>query len=573
MAKKPANLKYSVNDKVPFGNLVGLSFQHIIAMSSILILPVIVASSAHLASSSVLSFVQMSMIAIGLGSILMGFRHKLFAPGYLAPLLCAPAYFTAAVAAVKTGGLSLLFGMTLVASVFQGIMASIITKLKKLFPAEIMGIVVAMIGLSLIPTAFKDATGVTNVVSHVWHGKDLFVTFLTLAVMVGLTVWGKGILFSLNLVIGSIVGFVAAYYFQLFTPADFHAVSQSSWLGFPHHLGVTHLSFSWVMLVPFLIAGVTVTLKDMGTLLTCQKINDAEWKHPDMQPIRRGLFANAISNVVASLLGGYPNSLSSSNVGLSLATANTSRFVGMGAGALYIIIAFIPKVVILFTILPHPVISAILFYVATFMIVTGMQIMFSRMLDARKIFVIGLSIMAGLIVEMEPTSFSHLPSMIKPFFGSPLSATVIVAVVLNLLFRIGVSKSATLGLQLGSNVSSAIWDFMEVQGRKWGALPETVHHASSFITEAMEAIQALSLTSSEVKAEVSYDDHDMSIELHYQGPSLELDVKLPDVASLRRDAAAAQQLSIFLMKNHAKNIKVTNPHGDYHVLCGTVTFI
>jgi NCS2 family nucleobase:cation symporter-2 len=53
--------------------------------------------------------------------------------------LCGPAFFAASVLAAKTGGLSLMWGMTALAGCFQAGLSRVIHRLRALFPAEVTG--------------------------------------------------------------------------------------------------------------------------------------------------------------------------------------------------------------------------------------------------------------------------------------------------------------------------------------------------------------------------------------------------------------------------------------------------
>jgi len=79
-------------------------------------------------------------------------------------------------------------------------------------------------------------------------------------------------------------------------------------------------SVDFTVLAPFLIGAICASLKSIGDLTTCQKINDANWKRPDMKNISNGIFAESIKTMSSGILGGLAYTTSSSNIGLSLAT-------------------------------------------------------------------------------------------------------------------------------------------------------------------------------------------------------------------------------------------------------------
>jgi NCS2 family nucleobase:cation symporter-2 len=105
------------------------------------------------------------------------------------------------------------------------------------------------------------------------------------------------------------------------------------------------------------------------------------------------------------------------------------------------LLAFIPGLAAVFTILPAPVMEAILVYVACFKILGGIQVITSRMLDARRTFVVGIPFIFGLSVAMVSCLDRKVPGALAPMFGSSLSMATILVIVLNLLFRIGVKNA------------------------------------------------------------------------------------------------------------------------------------
>jgi NCS2 family nucleobase:cation symporter-2 len=129
--------------------------------------------------------------------------------------------------------------------------------------------------------------------------------------------------------------------------------------------------------------------------------------------------------------------VSSSNIGLSIATGATSRRIAYSTGTILILLAFLPKLSSVFVVMPTPIMGASLIFAVSFMILAGIQIIMSRMIDSRKTFVIGFSIIFGLSVDFVPGLYRDVHPWLHPFFSSSLSLATISAVLLNLFFRIG----------------------------------------------------------------------------------------------------------------------------------------
>jgi hypothetical protein len=81
-------------------------------------------------------------------------------------------------------------------------------------------------------------------------------------------------------------------------------------------------------------------------------------------------------------------------------------------------------------------------FTSSFMIAGGVQIIVSRNLDSRATYVVGVSLLLGLAREVFPTYFKQATPVLHLFTGS-MSIGVLSAFLLNLIFRIGATRSAT----------------------------------------------------------------------------------------------------------------------------------
>jgi len=91
----------------------------------------------------------------------------------------------------------------------------------------------------------------------------------------------------------------------------------------------------------------------------------------------------------------------------------------------------------------------------------------------------------GLSVDMVPGLYQHVPFLLQPIFSSSLSLATVLVVALNLLFRLGVSKSQTIQLSPEGDNLDTILSFMEEQGGTWGMRKEVEARAAEAIYETM----------------------------------------------------------------------------------------
>ena len=558
MAKKPAGLIYGVDDRPPLTASALLGLQHVFVMTSGWVLVVVIVTTIGGAQEEVANVLRMSMIASGIATVLQSLPNSPIGSGYFCPISSGPAYVSASILAGKVGGLRVVFAMTMISGLFEGLLARVVTRLRPLFPPEVTGLVVTMVGVELVALScprflgFQNGTGPQLAVATV--------AIVTLAAMIGPTVWGKGKLKLYPVLIGLGVGYLCAYFFGVFQTERLQQMLAAPMISLPRKVH-TGWSFDLALLPAFLIASLASTLKSVGDLTLCQKINDADWKRTDMQSVSGGIFAGAIGTGLSGLLGGIGQSTFSSNVGLSLATGATSRSIAIPCGILMLLLAFLPKLAAFFAVMPDPVMGAILIYVACYMILAGIQVITSRMLDARRIFVVGIALIFGLSVDMVPGLYRDVPNLIQPLFSSSLSISTVLVVLLNLLFRIGVTKRQFLELTPGVDGSQKIFEFMETQGGVWGARREVIMRATAALNEFVESAAALDLVKKKAQAEVSFDEFNLDVDIRYDGELLELPTRRPAEDALLADEKAVASLSGFLIRQYADRVKAETANG------------
>ena len=508
--------------------------------------------------------VQASLLAAGIGTILQALRNGLVGSGYLCPHVCGPSYLPASLLAAKTGGLPLLLGMTVFAGCFEALFARVLPRLRVLFPSEVTGLVVVIVALSLLSIGVSGFVGITAT-DPLPEAREILVASMTLTVMVGLTVWGQGPWRLYCVLIGLSIGYLAAHLGGVLTALDVQSLQQAPVLAVPS-VGTLGWSFDLSLVLPFLLVGVGSALKSVGDLTVCQKTNDADWKRTDMGSISRGLSAEAIGTIAAGLLGGVGQSTSSSNIAVSIATGATSRSIAFAAGSLLILSAFSPKVATVFAVMPTPVLGALLIFAASVMVVSGLQLISSRMMDTRKTFVVGIALLFGLSVDMLPQVYAQVPAQLAPLFNSPLSITLVVAIVLNLLFRIGITVRRSIEFVPGVDSADKVLTFMETCGAAWGARPDVISHGGALLTEFFEGLSGAGLVKGPLQTEASFDEFNLDIDLWYEGVPIELPVTRPPTPDeLLSDDTAVARLSAFLVSRSADGATSEFRDGRCHV--------
>ncbi|HMH17572.1 MAG TPA: solute carrier family 23 protein, partial [Burkholderiales bacterium] len=354
-------------------------------------------------------------------------------------------------------------------------------------------------------------------------------------------------------------GYVAAAILGVLPAVDLERLRTAPLVRLPDASHI-HWAFDANLIVPFAVAAVAASLRAMGDVTICQKTNDAAWTRPDMRTISGGALANGLSTALAGLLGTIGTNTSTSNVGLAAATGVTSRRVAYAVGAIYLLLAFMPMGATVFVIMPGAVVGATLVFASCLVFINGLMIITSRMLDSRRTFVIGLSFMLGLAVDVLPGVFAGLPPAVRLFTSSSLLLGTLSALVLNVVFRLGVKRTVTLTVDPGRVDPGKIEQFMQAQGAAWAARPDVVGRATFAANQLVEAVTENSWKSGPLALQASFDEFNLDLRLSYNGELLEFPDRRPTDQEIRETDEGMRRLAGFMLRHNADRIR-SEAHG------------
>jgi len=554
--KKPANLIYDVDDIPPMAVQIPAAFQHLFVLSVGWVYVLLVVNAMGGTSAEMQSLIRMSMIASGIATIVQSKRG--IGNGYLCPLTCSLTYMAPVVLAGLAGGYSLIFGMLLAAGVAGMLVSRVVHRLRILFPPEVTGLMVAMSGLQLVALGCSRFLGYSKATSAV-DPRALLIGLVTLFAMIVPTIWTRSKLHLFPMLIGVAAGYAAASALGEFHISQMLAQMPPGFLTFPHR-AAPGLSFKFELLPPFLIAALTASLKTVGDTTLCQKANDTAWKRADMQSVSGGVFANGFGSAISGLLGGIGQNTTSSSIGISIAAGTTSRAIAWPLGLLVIALAFVPKAATIVAALPVPAVGAVLIYAACFIVLGGLQLLTSRMLDARRIFAVGIALIFGLSVEIVPDLYRTLPTFLKPIFSSSTSVAAVLVVILSLLFRIGVKKQRSLELRTGQDHLDEITLFMDDQGSAWGMRKEVVTRATDAAYEVVNNLGLLALRSDLITLRTTWDEFRLDLDVEYAGPAIEIADSMPALEEMGTQAGSAH-LAGYLIRQYADRVRIREKNG------------
>lgn len=439
-ATKTLNAKktvlYAAHQVPPAAPLFFSSLQHMLLILSLgMAMPVSIARTAGLDLNLSSSLLAAALFSMGFTCILQTLHTRFIGSGYQSMAVADSAALSACILAAEIGGVPLVLGMTLFSGLLRFVMGSFVYKLRKFFPAQVTGTMIFILGVNLVPTALKNFLG--SAVGGVYNPMHLTVAVATLVFMLACSLFIKA-LKPYTALLGIVFGFILSAVTGVFDPASLAQAGQKSLIALPIYADLSY-SFDLRALIPFIVVTVAGVVDNIGDFSACQSANDPDFKKPDWKSIESGIRGNALGTALSGLMGGSVQSTATTNIGIAGASGITSRAVAYLAGGLLIAASFFPGLTDILSMIPTPVLGAVLLYSGCYIMAGGFSALSECVMDDRRIFTIFLSIFFA-ISTLIPNLYAFLPQAVSSVLVSPMVMGVCVLLLLTLLSRIGSQK-------------------------------------------------------------------------------------------------------------------------------------
>lgn len=422
------NLRYPVDSKPPFGLTLLLEAQHLLAaLGGIIAVPLVIGNVLKLPTPDTIVLVNAALLVSGIVTIIQ--CQGIGPIGLRLPSVMGTS-FTFVAAALAIGfsehGVAGIMGALLVGSLVMIIGSFFMPYVRKLFPPVVTGVVVMMIGLSLIPVAVDWFAGGQKGDPHYADPANLAMATFVLVLVVILVQWGKGIFSAAAIVIGMMVGYVVALAlgwinFDAVKNADTFAIPQ------PLHFG---LAFPISGIIGMSIAYLVTIVESSGNFLALGNATQTEitGKH-----LRGGVLCDGLGSAFAAIMSTTPFSSFAQNIGVISLTGVASRYVVTIMGVLLVLAGVFPWLGALIVSIPSPVLGGAGLMMFAMIIAAGIQMLDKVERSKRNGLIIAISIGCGLAVTTRPELLDKLPSFFKEVFGSGITVGSLLALILNLV--------------------------------------------------------------------------------------------------------------------------------------------
>lgn len=434
--QKSAELIYQLNDRPPLKEMMFAALQHLLAIFvAIITPPLIIAGAIGLDTVTTGYLVSMSLVVSGIATFVQCRRFGPLGCGLLCIQGTSFSFIGPIIATGLSGGLAAIFGATIAASTVEIVISRMLKYTRKIITPLVSGIVVTLIGLSLIKVGITACGGGAAAQATGAFGAFRYIGLaaLVLIVIIFFNRSGNRYLRMSSIVIGLVVGYVVAWCLGY---VDFSSVD--SYGGFnvpiPFKYGI---SFDFSAIVSLGLVYLITSIEAYGDITANSLISGESVEGEKfMKRASGGIMADGFNSMIAGVLNSFPNSIFAQNNGMIQLTGVASRYVGYFIALFLVLMGLFPSVGLVFSLMPEPVLGGATLLMFGTVAAAGIRIIAAQSIDRKATLVLALSFSFGLSVELVPEILSQFPEALRNVFSSGITTGGLTAILANSLIRI-----------------------------------------------------------------------------------------------------------------------------------------
>lgn len=434
-----STLIYGLEAKPAPGPALLVAAQHILASIVGIVTPSLIIGGVLGLGPYIPYLIAMSLFVSGIstiiqsktigpiGSGLLSVQGTSFA--FLGPILAAGF-------AVKGAGggpeeiLAMIFGLTLVGCLVEIGLSQVIHKMGRIITPTVTGIVITVIGLSLVKVGFTDFAGGARAGESLGAPVNLLMGSIVVITILALSFVGHPMLRISAIMVGLVLGTLVALALGQVDLASFNAGPIFA-APVPFKYG---LDFDLALFIPIAFVFLVTAIETSGDLTANSVISGQPVSGPlYLKRIKGGVLGDGINSGIAAIFNTFPNTTFSQNNGVIQMTGTASRHVGLYIGALLIVMGLFPVIGSVFLLIPKPVLGGATLVLFGTIAVAGIRILASEEIDRKKVYIMAVSFGLGLGVTLVPDATQNLPAFVKNVFATPITLSGLSAIILTLL--------------------------------------------------------------------------------------------------------------------------------------------
>ncbi len=288
-----------------------LGFQHLLAMySGDVLVPLLIGAALHFTTEQMTYLVSIDIFMCGIATFLQLKRTPMTGIGLPVVLGCAVQAVNPLIQIGQTYGLGTMYGSIIGAGIFIFLIAGLFSKIKSLFPPVVTGSLITIIGFTLIPVAFENLGGGDATAKNFGNLPALGIGFLTIAIILLISVFAKGFMKSVAILVGILAGTLLA---GMFGMVSLKPVAEASWFHLPTLFYFGTPKFEWSSILTMMLVSLTTMVESTGVFFALGDITGRKIESADL---KRGYRSEGIAVILGGLFNTFPYSTFSENVGV-----------------------------------------------------------------------------------------------------------------------------------------------------------------------------------------------------------------------------------------------------------------
>ncbi|GFM72068.1 purine permease [Pseudomonas capsici] len=432
------DLLYGLDDRPRPVTAILAALQHVLASFVGIITPPLIIGSALGLSAYMPYLISMALMVSGVGTFIQARRPF----GIGAGMICLQGTSFAFLGAVLSAGfivkqrggspediMAMIFGVCFFGALVQVVLSRFIGQLRRVITPLVTGIVITLIGISLIKVGVTDLGGGFNAADFgapINLALGIFVLAIIIALNRSRTPWIR----LSAIIIGLAVGSVAAWMSGKLVPHPIHDLPLIS-VPVPFKFG---FSFDWTAFLPVALIYLISSIETVGDLtancmLARQPISGPSY----VSRLKGGVLGDGVSCMIAATFSAFPNTTFAQNNGVIQLTGVASRYVGLYIGVVLFMLGLFPTIGAVVQQIPKPVLGGATLVMFGSVAAAGVRILAQAPLDRRSMLIIATSFGVGLGIAAQPTLLHHMPQLVQNLLDSAITSGGITAIVMCLL--------------------------------------------------------------------------------------------------------------------------------------------
>lgn len=432
---KPNGLIYGLNDRPPLRETVFAALQHLLAIFvAIITPPLIIANAIQLDQETTSFLVSMSLMVSGVATFIQCRRLGKIGCGLLCIQGTSFSFIGPIITAGLAGGLPAIFGATVAGSVVEMFVSRILKYARRIITPLVSGIVVTLIGMSLIKVGIISCGGGNASAPDFGSLQNIGIALMVLVLLIIFNRSSNRFLRMGSIVIGLIVGYAVSWWLGM---VDFSSIQSYAGINYPQPFKYG-LSFDFSSILGLGLVYLITSIEAYGDITANSLISEEPVEGETfIQRAEGGILADGFNSMIAGLFfSSFPNSIFAQNNGMIQLTGVASRYVGYFIAALLIILGVFPAIGNVFSLMPAPVLGGATLLMFGTVAAAGIRIIASQTINRKATLVMAISFAMGLSVEMVPDILKQLPDSLQSIFSSGITTGGLTAIITNMVIRI-----------------------------------------------------------------------------------------------------------------------------------------